>query len=227
MTRRVTQAETTLTDQRPIRLLNSQCIPSIFTEISNRIRCDGLRRHRRQHPLGIQNAPRSRHEHIQHPLLELNIGLERARHVRLAVPGRVQTLQLLRQVRERGDAHCGCEAVDGGKFVENGRIDDGLGVLHARGAEVCAVKVEEGEVECRGGGGRGQVSEVYESGDESGGRGEGVRACAAPHVSVREGEETEGSHEAEVVAAAAEGEVEVWVGGVIYIGDGAIGEDDL
>ena len=57
--------------------------------------------------------------------------------------------------------------------------------------------------------------------------GKGVCACAAPHVALRESGEGECGYDAEVVAAAAEGKVEVWVGGVIYVGDSAVGEDDL
>ena len=44
-------------------------------------------------------------------------------------------------------------------------------------------------------------------------------------MALRESGEGEYGYDAEVVAAA-EGEVEVWVRGVVYVGDAAIGEDD-
>ena len=46
--------------------------------------------------------------------------------------------------------------------MEDRRVDGGLGILHARGAEICTVQIEECEVECCGGGGWGHVGEVYE-----------------------------------------------------------------
>ena len=71
------------------------------------------------------------------------------------------------------------------------------------------------------------MGEVYEGGQEGRGLGKGVYACAAPHVALRESRDGECRYDAEVVAAAAESEVEIWVGGVIDVGDGAVGEDDL
>lgn len=56
---------------------------------------------------------------------------------------------------------------------------------------------------------------------------EGKVEGAAPHGALGKGFEGEGGHDAEVVAAAAEGEVEGWVVGGSDGCYGSVGEDDL
>ena len=59
------------------------------------------------------------------------------------------------------------------------------------------------------------MDEAVEGGDEGGGGADGV------------GFEVEAGDDAEVVAAAAEGEVEGWVGGAVDVCYGGVGEDEL
>ena len=66
-----------------------------------------------------------------------------------------------------------------------------------------------------------------EGGGEGGGGGYGVGEGAAPHAALGVGFEVEAGDDAEVVAAAAEGEEEGWVGGVVYVCYGGVGEDEL
>ena len=95
--------------------------------------------------------------------------------------------------------------------MEDGRVDDRFGVLHVRLAEEGPVVVGEGENQrgvrvggCVGG-------EVVEGRDEGGVGGDGVGSASAPHEALRKGFEVEAADDAEVVAAAPQGEVEVWV----------------
>ena len=103
--------------------------------------------------------------------------------------------------------------------MEDGRVDGRFGVLHVRAATKGPVVV----VECndqrsiRVGGTVG--GEIVKGGDERGVGGDGVESRSAPHEALGEGFEVEASDDAEIVAPAAQGEVEVWVRGVVYVGD--------
>lgn len=69
--------------------------------------------------------------------------------------------------------------------------------------------------------------EGVEGSDEGGGGADGVGDGAAPHGALRVGFEVETGDDAEVVAAAAKGEEEGWVGGAVDVCYGGIGEDEL
>lgn len=103
--------------------------------------------------------------------------------------------------------------------MEDGRVGGRFGVLHVRAAGKGSVVV----VKCddqRGIRVRGTVGgEVVEGGDERGVGGDRVESRPAPHGALGEGFEVEASDDAEIVAPAAQGEVEVWVRGVVYVGD--------
>lgn len=71
------------------------------------------------------------------------------------------------------------------------------------------------------------MNEGVEGGDEGGGGTYGVGDGAAPHGALGVGFEVEAGDDAEVVAAAAEGEVEGWIGGAVDVCDGGVGEDEL
>lgn len=94
--------------------------------------------------------------------------------------------------------------------MENGGVDGGLGVFDvgvaAKGPVVVVEIQDHRRVGVIVGGG-----ECVECADERRVGAEGVGSGSAPHRALGEGFEGEARHDAEVVAAAAEGEVEVWV----------------
>lgn len=71
------------------------------------------------------------------------------------------------------------------------------------------------------------MDEGVEGSDKGGSGADGVGDGAAPHGALRVGFEVEAGDDAEVVAAAAEGEVEGWVGGAVDVCYGGVGEDEL
>ena len=128
---------------------------------------------------------------------------------------------------EVGDAGGGGEGWDGGEFMEDWGVGDGFGVFHSGAGEEGAVVVVE--IEEKGGVwvGGSVVGEIVECGDERGVGCDGVGSRSSPHGALGEGFKIEAGDDAEVVTAAAEGEVEVRMRGPIYVDDLGVCEDDL
>lgn len=166
-------------------------------------------------------------EEFQDLGLEIGTVLEGGGCVCLPEAAWIGCIQLQCQIREIRDADGGCEGWDRGEFVEDGRVGDRLGVLVVVAEDVGALNVGRRDDQ-RGVGVRGAgCREVGEGVVDGGVCCDGVDGQAAPHRPLGKGVQIETGDDAEVVAAAAEGEIEVWMGMLVYVEDVAVCENDL
>lgn len=221
-----------LTHQRSVGLGDSERVAAVLAELGYCVSGDWLQCYGRQDVFDVSDARDLVLVYLQYLLRERDRGLERRGAVRLSEARRVHLFDLEDKVGEARDARRRQDVGDrGGEVVEDGWwAGGGIGVVDEGGAEEGGVVVGEVEDQRRvlvGVAGGGRVYEGVESGDQGGGGADGVGDGAAPHWALGVGLEVEAGNDAEVVAAAAEGEEEGGVGGAVDVCYGGVGEDEL
>lgn len=137
-------------------------------------------------------------------------------------PAWVGCVELDSEVRERGDALGVRDVWDGCEFVEGRRKGGREGVFVIVDEDVGALKIcvcyDKGGVRILGA----VIGEVFEGFADGCVCGRRVDGVAAPHKTLGEGFQVEAGDDAEVVAAAAESKVEVWVRLLVNVPDLAV-----
>lgn len=136
-----------LTIQWTIRLRNPQRIPSVLAKVGDDIPRNRLEYHGRQKALGVLDAFDFADVYVEDFPLEDRTRFERRGEIRLAEPARVRRFELERQVRQVRYPRRRRQTRHAREFAEDGRIDDGVGVLHVRAAVIGSVVVVECEDE--------------------------------------------------------------------------------
>lgn len=201
---------------------NAEGVASVFAEEADHGLSDGLHDQCGEDIGGVFDGFDFLDENVEDLELQGCAVLEGGGGVVFTETARVGCVELDGEVRERGDALGVRDVGDGCEFVEGRRKRGREGVVVIVDEEVGALKIcvccDEGGVRILGGV-VGEIFEGFADGCVCGGRVDGV---AAPHKPLGEGFQVEAGDDAEVVAAAAEGKVEVWVRLLVNVPDLAV-----
>ena len=154
---------------------------------------------------------------------ELSVVLERGGYEFLSESGWLSVLQLDGQVEQIGDSAGVGDIWDTREILEERRIDHGIDIFIVIREEAArALETRRGNDQRSFGISGGVRIEPVEGVVDGGVGGQGIDCSSAPHLPMREGVEVEACDDAEVVAAAAEREEEVWVCCGVDVNDCAV-----
>jgi len=128
-----------LTDQRTIVDTDPQCVSPVLTEVLCLHFGDRLHHQGWQDPLRVFDALDGVEPNLVDLLLQSRAVLEGSGRVGFSEATGVAGVELDCEVGQRGDAQGAEEGGDGGEFVENWGVDDGLRIFVVVGGEVIAL----------------------------------------------------------------------------------------